>query len=91
MCRLLGLPPGPPGAQVASIPEWLKRYRLGAPGATQKGAQSLILLTAWELWRERNRRVFEHRELYVEAMVARIIDEALLWNLAGASIPFDPG
>jgi hypothetical protein len=53
--------------------------------------KSLMLLAAWEIWKERNRRIFQHEELSVAALVARIRDEAILWNMAGAKIPFDPG
>ena len=35
--------------------------------------------------------VFQHEELSVAALVSRIRDEAILWNMAGAKIPFDPG
>jgi hypothetical protein len=56
-----------------------------------KGVQSLILLAAWEIWQERNRRIFQKEELSVEALIVRIRDEAALWNMAGAKIPFDPG
>jgi hypothetical protein len=48
------------------------------------------MLTAWEIWLERNRRIFQHEMLSTTALVARIQDEAILWNMAGAIIPFDP-
>jgi hypothetical protein len=54
-------------------------------------AQSLLLLGSWELWRERNRHIFQKEELSVVALVRRIRDEASLWRMAGASFPFDPG
>jgi hypothetical protein len=50
--------------------------------------KSLMLLAAWEIWKERNRRIFQHEELSV---AARIRDEAILWIMAGVKIPFDPG
>jgi hypothetical protein len=64
---------------------------MNSPTEKRKGVHSLLLLATWEIWRERNRRIFQHEELSVEALVVRIRDEAALWNMAGANIPFDPG
>jgi hypothetical protein len=63
----------------------------GATEITRKGAQSTTMLGCWEIWRERNRRIFLNEELLVVALVRRIRDEATLWKPAGASFPFDPG
>ena len=49
------------------------------------------MLTSWEIWRERNRRIFDKEEMSIVSLVNRIRDEARLWNMAGAQIPFDPG
>jgi hypothetical protein len=76
---------------VATLPDWLQFCRINSSIDKRKGAQSLILLATWEIWRERNRRIFENKELSVEALLVRIQDEAALWNMAGATIPFDPG
>jgi mannosylglycoprotein endo-beta-mannosidase len=78
-------------AEVATLPDWLQFCRINSSIDKRKGAQSLILLATWEIWRERNRRIFENKELSVEALLVRIQDEAALWNMAGATIPFDPG
>jgi hypothetical protein len=53
----------------------------------RKGAQSLILLAAWEIWR----RIFQKEEFSVKALIVPIRDEAALWNMARAKISFDPG
>ena len=74
-----------------TVEEWLHRGMDTANAAARKGAQSLLMLTSWEIWRERNRRIFQREELSVAALVAKVRDEAMLWNVAGASIPFDPG
>jgi hypothetical protein len=76
---------------INSISEWLLLCHQNSPADKRKGAQSLILLAAWEIWKERNRRIFQHEELSVAGLVTRIRDEAILWNMAGAKIPFDPG
>jgi hypothetical protein len=76
---------------ISSITEWLHLCHNNSPQEARKGVKSLIMLAAWEIWKERNRRVFQHEELSVSALVSRIRDEAILWNMAGAKIPFDPG
>jgi hypothetical protein len=76
---------------ISSIAEWLDLCHANSPAEKRKGMKSLMLLAAWEIWKERNRRIFQHEELSVAALVARIRDEAILWNMAGAQIPFDPG
>jgi hypothetical protein len=60
-------------------------------GYKRKGVQSLLMLAAWEIWCERNRRIFQQEELSIQGLLVRIRDEDALWNMAGASIPFDPG
>jgi hypothetical protein len=52
--------------------------------ASDKRAASLIILVAWEIWRERNRRVFCNKELTVSGLTHLIADEANSWVLAGA-------
>ncbi|PNT63216.1 hypothetical protein BRADI_4g12962v3 [Brachypodium distachyon] len=56
-----------------------------------KCARSLATLTCWEIWKERNRRIFEGARLPIAGLLARIHDEARLGKLAGGLIPFDPG
>ena len=77
--------------QNSSIQSWLHDCRLRVSAQQRKGGQSLIMLAAWEIRLERNKRIFHQEELSVEHLVGRIRDEAVIWNLAGASIPFDSG
>jgi mannosylglycoprotein endo-beta-mannosidase len=77
--------------QATTLSDWIQICRMNSPTEKRKGVHSLLLLATWEIWRERNRRIFQHEELSVEALVVRIRDEAALWNMAGANIPFDPG
>jgi hypothetical protein len=76
---------------IHGLSEWLSQCRLSSPADKRKGAQSLLMLAVWEIWRERNRRIFQQEELSIQGLLVRIRDEATLWNMAGASIPFDPG
>jgi hypothetical protein len=83
-----------------SVLEW---YR-GLVGRQTKSQRKIIFpasnLICWEIWKERNRRIFEKKELPFTGLLVRIKDEADVWRLAGAPIPlvtqyggtpFDPG
>jgi hypothetical protein len=45
---------------------------------------SLILLVIWEVWKERNDRVFNRRETAPASLLAKIKSEASAWMAAGA-------
>jgi hypothetical protein len=45
---------------------------------------SLALLTVWEIWKERNARVFKHKLSPTFVTVDKIKCEARLWVVAGA-------
>lgn len=77
--------------ELRSINDRLRKCWSAAEGNRRKATNSLLLLTAWEIWKERNRRIFKKEELPVEALLSKIREEISLWNLAGANIPFDPG
>jgi hypothetical protein len=49
-----------------------------------KGLASLALLTVWEIWKERNVRVFRHKLSPTFIILDKIKCEARLWVLAGA-------
>jgi hypothetical protein len=44
----------------------------------------MTLLVSWEIWKERNNRIFDRRGASVPSFVNRIKDEASLWIAAGA-------
>ena len=63
---------------------WLQsRDQLGT--ARRKGFDSLIILGAWCLWKERNRRVFDGVGRTVVAITDSVVDEADRWAQAGYS------
>lgn len=76
----------------APLHEWLQELTPQSTDAThRRGTQALAMLICWELWLERNRRIFHQQELPLPTLVNRIRDEAAVWKLAGCPIPFDPG
>jgi hypothetical protein len=48
------------------------------------GDQSLIILVNWELWKERNNRVFKDKPSSLRYLIQLIREEAGVWALAGA-------
>ncbi|KAI4965670.1 hypothetical protein ZWY2020_049703 [Hordeum vulgare] len=45
---------------------------------------SLMLLISWEVWKERNARVFRNAAVPVGGIVAKTKEECSVWCLAGA-------
>ena len=52
--------------------------------AKHKGLASVALLVSWEVWNERNNRVFKNKHAPPSVLLNRIKLEASLWVLAGA-------
>jgi hypothetical protein len=53
-------------------------------GQSRKALASLAMLVSWEIWKERNARVFRNKSVTIAMLVTKIKDEANLWRLAGA-------
>jgi hypothetical protein len=53
-------------------------------GEQRKGLASFMILISWEVWKERNTRVFNNKATTAPMLVAKIKDEIALWSLAGA-------
>ena len=67
-----------------SVEEWWCAIT-GATGARRKGLASLVLLTAWEIWNERNARVFRNVASMPFLVCTCIKRNAALWGVAGAA------
>ncbi|XP_071680109.1 uncharacterized protein [Lolium perenne] len=54
------------------------------PTSSTKGLRTAIVLIAWEIWKERNERVFNNKSSLPSEIMLRIRDEGKDWILAGA-------
>ena len=67
----------------ASVKEWWNanlQIRLSSP----KALASLMMLISWEVWSERNARVFRNSAAPSMTIISKIKQEVSLWALAGA-------
>uniref|UniRef100_A0ACD5UMD8 Uncharacterized protein n=1 Tax=Avena sativa TaxID=4498 RepID=A0ACD5UMD8_AVESA len=69
--------------QFHSVKEWWKKA-IHKKGPQRKALASLAMLVTWEIWKERNARVFRGHAVTVDMMVTKIKEEAQLWCFAGA-------
>lgn len=70
-------------AATQSVLEWLEN-QVNMAEVPKKGLRTLILLVVWEIWKERNQRIFELKESTTTYQLAKIKEEARLWMLVGA-------
>ncbi|TVU51343.1 hypothetical protein EJB05_02762, partial [Eragrostis curvula] len=65
------------------LAEWWLRSRKKMEKGRRKGFDSLVVLVVWQLWKERNRRVFNNERWLPQRLINATQDEAKLWYLAG--------
>lgn len=68
----------------SSTPEEWRVNTTSVPGIPAKMMRTLMMLVMWEIWKERNARVFEKKEFMTQALLAKIKSEANVWLLASA-------
>lgn len=78
----LGLGALPPGE--GSLQDWWLRLRAQLPGGKRKGFDTLFALVTWQLWKERNARVFRDAVSLPAELLQRIKKEGDEWIMAGA-------
>jgi hypothetical protein len=66
-----------------SLKEWWSAMTVGA-SHFRKALGSLLLLTVWEIWNERNARIFNNKHSPTFVILDKIKCEARLWVIAGA-------
>jgi hypothetical protein len=64
-----------------SFPEW---WSAMSTRQNRKGVASLAMLMLWEVWKERNNRVFNNKRASSQVVFDRVKNEARLWVIAGA-------
>ena len=72
-----------PGNLDESLADWWSRSRKRLQKADRKCFDSLVILTSWMIWKERNARIFDSKQLTVAELLLRVKDEADVWLLAG--------
>lgn len=66
---------GLPKAQDGRFPEWWEAARTGVPARDRAGIDGIISYTVWDIWGERNRRIFKNCYNTV-AGVCRLVKDA---------------
>lgn len=80
----LGMERLTPTPMDASFQGWWRRANRRAATEERRGLNSLVMLVAWELWKQRNRCVFDAAKPCVQTVLQQIKDEAKAWAAAGA-------
>jgi hypothetical protein len=68
----------------SSLQAWWDAAREFVHKKDMRGFDSLVILTSWMLWKQRNARVFNNaaQQFNVQQLVARIKEEFAPWKLA---------
>jgi hypothetical protein len=67
----------------ATISEWWQNIT-STQDTPHKASRSLTLLVSWEVWKERNNRIFYRKESPVPSVVNKIKGECSIWIATGA-------
>ena len=69
--------------QTNDLGQWFVDMGNSGQRSTRDGLWSMIMLTVWEIWKERNNRVFNKITRTAEQVFSAIQDEAKVWIRAG--------
>jgi exonuclease III len=70
-------------SQDTDFQSWFIELGDSGLGARKEGVRSITMLTAWEIWKERNNRIFNKESKSAEQLLGSIQNEARTWILAG--------
>ena len=65
------------------LADWWLPCRKQVPKLMRKAFDSVVVLTAWFIWKQRNDRIFNHGNVSAAELIQRIADEGRTWALAG--------
>ncbi len=71
------------------LQDWWSSSRVCLPEYLHSGFDSLVLLVSWQLWKERNSRVFDSALASVTVVLESIRSEGQLWSLVGVAFFWD--
>jgi hypothetical protein len=64
-------------------PDWWLRRRKQVQKDHRKGSDTMVVLIAWRLWKERNQRVFDQVSVQAPQLAVAILEEGRTWLQAG--------
>lgn len=69
--------------QTEDFGQWFLNLGNSCAATKRDGLRSLVMLAVWEIWKERNRRVFNNAARSTDQLLHAIQDEARTWICAG--------
>jgi len=72
-----------PDRQCFDLADWWTSVRKRLQKTDRRCFDSLVILTSWFIWNERNRRTFDNGVKTVVQLISAVQEEALNWMLAG--------
>ncbi len=68
----------------AILEDWWVQTVQATAKEKRKGVKSILILLSWEIWKERNSRVFGNLETPPHRIIDKVTDEIWLWCAGGA-------
>ena len=78
------VPLASPPTTEGDLAEWWSLVLRTTPRRLWKGTSSLIMLTAWWIWKHRNAAIFDNARTSIPSPLSTIKAEAQVWANAGA-------
>ena len=72
-----------PNPTTTNLLAWVTATRQAQPAALKKSWISLVHLTWWTIWKERNSRIFQNKAATFSRLFDCIIEDARQWKAAG--------